>query len=128
MRDYTPAELEWEYNNGYVKRARNVWPHLFPDFAAFVAGYNNAPLTFIDPRIRALDNFSGPYDTIAQVKGAMSHRRDVQRIVDGFIDGTLPQPLLIQIRHFRFHVMSGNARLAVVSALGSTIGCKILGV
>lgn len=128
MRDYTTAELEWEYNNEYVKRAWNIWPHLFPDFAAFIAAYHNARLTPIDPCTQTLDNFSGPYDNILQVKSAMSHRRDVQRIVDGFTDGTLPPPLLIKSRGFHFHVMSGNTRLAVVSALRKCIDCKILGV
>lgn len=126
MRDYTTEELEWEYTNEYVKRAWKIWPLAFHDFAAFVAAYHNAPIKLIDARLTRLSNFSGPYDYLRDVAAVMSHRRDVQRIIDGFNAGSLPPPLLIHTHAHSLWVLSGNTRLAVASAIPGDIECKIM--
>jgi hypothetical protein len=126
MRDYTTEELEWEYHNEYVKRAWKIWPHMYRNFAEFVIGYHKAPIKLIDARFTRLNNFSGPYEDCMQVVQAMSHRRDVHRIIRGIETNNLPPPLLIGRTDHQYYVMSGNTRLAVASAMRCDIACKIL--
>lgn len=124
MRNYTPKELDWEYDREYLVYARPIFPDAFTSREDFQRKFDDAPFVSYHSLLR-VGNFSGPFRTVNEVKLAMSHRRDVDRIIDGITAGTLPPPIILK-SFCHYHLMSGNTRLAVASAMGAQIDCKVI--
>jgi hypothetical protein len=125
MREYTPSELDWEYEREYLVYSCSRFPGLFVSREDFQRKLDAAPIIAYNRDLR-LANFSGPYNTLDEVVAAHSHRRDVARIAGGIRSGTLPPPILICYAPQRYYVMSGNTRLSVASAVELPLECKVI--
>lgn len=128
-RDYTPKELDWEYEVEYLKYSRPSFPIAFASRGEFQAAFDAAPLvTLVDDDLRNVRNSmaylaKGRNETWLQ--GTFSHRRDVDRIVRDLREGETAPPILLRDENGLW-LMAGQTRLACGLALGIDVPVKVI--
>lgn len=129
IRDYTPAELDWEYGTEYLKYSRPAFPHAFRDRSDFQDQYDAAPLRHLsDPEFYALRNSmacTGVGRGEQWIHDRFSHRRDTAKIIAGLSAGIIPPPIILKHRN-GLHLMSGQTRLAAGAAVGLAVPAKVI--
>jgi len=131
MRDYTPAEMDWEYTVEYLKYSFNRFPLAFASREDFQAQYDAAQcrqLTLAE--FQQLGNSmaaSGLGKDEKWVRKTFSHRRDVDRVMTQLRTGEYCPPIILE-QNGHLHLMAGQTRLATAAALGIPINVKIISV
>lgn len=131
MRDYTPKELDWEYNREYMVYAKPSFPSAFSSREDFQRQYDAAPLVHLDEgQLRSLNNSmaaTGLGKNEAWVHSTFGHRRDTGRILTAMKEGKTAPPIVLKNGNSMF-LMAGQTRLAAGMALGRSIPVKLIDV
>lgn len=135
MREYTPSELDWEYQREYVELSKGLFPNAFKDRADFQQQYDAAPLRVLT--LKELKNLE--YATLGGVLGTgrsqekmiqnvmdvAGHRRDVPKIMEAIKSGQTAPPIVL--RHDDgMRILGGNTRLMSALALGKNMPVKVI--
>jgi hypothetical protein len=130
VRDYTPKELDWEYNVEYGKYTKPKFPNAFTSRDDFQQQYDAAPLRPLTTQeVKGLGNSmaaSGIGKDAQWVHDTFGHRRDTKRILGELNTGTAP-PIVLKDGD-KLHLMAGQTRIAAGLAMGRPLAVKIIDV
>lgn len=135
MREYSPSELDWEYQREYVELSKNLFPNAFKDRADFQKQYDNAPLRVLTAKeLKNLEyaTLGGVLGTgrseaqmIQNVMDVAGSRRDVPKIMESIKSGQTAPPIVL--RHDEgMRILGGNTRLMSALALGKNMPVKVI--
>lgn len=131
MRDYTPIEMDWEYEVEYRKYSFGRFPTAFASRDDFQTQYDAAPCRELTPdefvRLGNSMAASGLGKDEEWVRRTFSHRRDVDRVMTQLRTSEYCPPIVLEYRG-ALHLMAGQTRLATGAALGIPVMCKIISV
>jgi hypothetical protein len=139
MRDYTPKELDWEYEVEYKKYSSHFAPGAFKDRKDFQKQYDAAPLKHLSAQeLEELSNTMGLVHFIkdegskeekeARVKEVIGeHRRDVNAVLKAIDEGQTAPPIILK-KGDRLRLMAGNTRLMAAAARGLNMPAKVIDV
>lgn len=131
MREYTPKELDWEYEVEYKKYSQPVFPNAFHSREDFQKKYDAAPLVALsDTELKSLGNSmaaSGLGKNENWVHATFSHRRDSARILKDMKEGRTAPPIVLKHGN-KLRLMAGQTRLAAGAALGISVPTKVIDV
>lgn len=136
IREYSPEELDWEYNNEYGKYAKELFPDAFKSREDFQRQYDVAPLRHLtDKELKGLEyatisgvmskGLKGTPEGERYVMDQVGHRRDVPKIMEGLKNGRTAPPIVL--RHDEgMRILGGNTRMMSAIALGKNIPVKVI--
>ncbi len=136
IREYSPEELDWEYNTEYGKYAKSLFPDAFKDRADFQRQYDAAPLRHLtDKELKGLEyatisgvmskGLKGTPEGERYVMDQVGHRRDVPKIMEALKSGRTAPPIVL--RHDEgMRILGGNTRMMSAIALGKNIPVKVI--
>ena len=131
MRDYSPKELDWEYDVEYLKYSKPAFPNAFSSREDFEQKLDAAPLVHLsDEQMRTLGNsmaYQAKNKGEAWLHKTFSHRRDSKRIVDTLKNGETAPPIVLKSGN-KLHLMAGQTRLAAGLAIGKQVPAKVIDV
>jgi hypothetical protein len=129
LREYTPSEMDWEYDREYMRYTRPSFPDAFASREDFQAQYDAAPIVHLS--LEELHNLGNSMASAAYgrdrdwMEEEFGHRRDVGRIYDQMEEGGIPPPIVLQ-HETGLHLMAGQTRLAAALAVGKTMPVKLI--
>lgn len=131
VKNESEAGLKWEYEKEYLKYAQSAIPDAFSNQADFNEQYRKAPLQYLDNDRLAKASYTS-FDplhppTLEEVRKQIGHRRDVSKIKESILSGTVTPPIFTE-RDGKLRILAGNSRLGVSLAMGLKIPVKVINV
>lgn len=137
MREYTPKELDWEYNTEYGKYAKSEFPDAFASRQDFQAKYDGAPLRHLTQKelhglgystVGGILKHQGTKEEKVQaVLDQIGSRRDVPAIMKAIEEGQTAPPIVLK-HEGGLRLLGGNTRLLSAAALGKSLPVKVIDV
>lgn len=143
MRDYTPSELDWEYNKEYLEYGKHALPdNAFTSRGDFQQKFDAAPLVHLSKRDFMNLNYStamsylamgadkGGPQALGRLQDSFGHRRDVGRIKTDLLEGQTAPPIVVrwedEYGDTQTRLLAGNTRLSVGAAHGLNVPVKMI--
>ena len=131
LREYTPKEMDWEYDREYMRYTRPSFPDAFASREDFQAQYDAAPIVHLS--LEELHNLGNSMASAAYgqpsprewMEEEFGHRRDVGRIYRQMEGAGIPPPIVLA-HETGLHLMAGQTRLAAALAEGKTMPVKLI--
>lgn len=135
MREYSPSELDWEYEKEVLEYAPQFVRDAFADRTDFQRQYDMAPLRVLSQKelknleYATIGGLLGPNQTVAdkvqKVFDAAGHRRDVPKIMETIRSGQTAPPIVVK-HDDGMRILGGNTRLMSALALGKNMPVKVI--
>jgi hypothetical protein len=131
MREYTPKELDWEYEREYKVYMKGRFPDAFTSREDFQKKYDASLLRHL-----TIEELQGLHNSMAAsgmgkdekwVHSTFGHRRDTKRILAALTSGQTAPPIVLQSGN-KLTLMAGQTRIAAGLAVGKIVPVKVINV